>query len=515
MTLPKRLLLGGVAVVALLLAGAAVFAYVFLSGDGIKTAIESQAAAALGRPVTIGRATPSLLPRVSLDLHDVAVGGGREVVIERIELSTGIRALLRRRVEDARVSVERSSIDIPWALALVAALGAPAPATVGTSPSGAAPALTIASIGSIVVTDVALVAGKRTLLVDLRASLDGDRFIIQSMRGRSPDTTFSASGEISSLAKRTGKLAIEAEKMDLDGLLSFLVAATPAGAREAAPKAKAPAPPSDSPLDLEVAVRAASGRAQGLSFSNLSTTGRVRGSDVRLENLKMDVLGGRYEGSAAFREARGAGQYEWKGTFEGLDVPQLVTFAGAPGAMTGRLSGSVALTAAGIDPLQAMQRAQGSSRLVVADGRVPGLEIVRSVILAFGKPTGDRPAGSGESFTRLAATLAIDGMSLSTNDLSFASRDFDMNGRGHMSLATQAIDFTTNVVLSRELSAQAGRDLYRLARDGDRIVLPARITGTAAAPTVFVDVKSALGRALRNQAEDQIRGLFDRLRRKK
>ena len=140
-----------------------------------------------------------------------------------------------------------------------------------------------------------------------------------------------------------------------------------------------------------------------------------------------------------------------------------------------------------------MQRARGTARLAISDGRIPGLEIVRSVILAFGKPTGDRPGGSGEAFTRLAATLAIDGMNLST---------------------TQAVDFTTSVVLSRELSAQAGRDLYRLAREGDRVVLPARITGSVAAPTVFVDVKAALGRALRNEAEDQIRRLFDRWRKK-
>jgi hypothetical protein len=103
---------------------------------------------------------------------------------------------------------------------------------------------------------------------------------------------------------------------------------------------------------------------------------------------------------------------------------------------------------------------------------------------------------------------------VSTNDLAFASRDFDMNGQGRLSLASQAVDFTTNVVLSQELSAQAGRDLYRLAREGDRIVLPARITGTVASPTVFVDVKAALGRALRNQVQDQIRGLFDRYRKK-
>jgi hypothetical protein len=67
------------------------------------------------------------------------------------------------------------------------------------------------------------------------------------------------------------------------------------------------------------------------------------------------------------------------------------------------------------------------------------------------------------------------------------------------------------VTLSPELSAQAGRDLYRLAREGDRIVLPARITGTVTSPTVFVDVQEALGRALRNRAQDEIKSFLDRL----
>ena len=45
-------------------------------------------------------------------------------------------------------------------------------------------------------------------------------------------------------------------------------------------------------------------------------------------------------------------------------------------------------------------------------------------------------------------------------------------------------------------------------------MLPARITGSINAPNVMIDVKAALGRALRNKAEEQIKGLFDRFRRK-
>ena len=140
----------------------------------------------------------------------------------------------------------------------------------------------------------------------------------------------------------------------------------------------------------------------------------------------MEVFGGRFAGSAGFDGARRApprstsagrpepveGRYEWRGTFENLDVPALVAFAGSPGSMTGRLAGSVALAASGvepgIEPLDAMRRARGTARVVITDGRIPGLELVRSVVLAFGKPSGEVPGGSGEAFTRLAASLAID-----------------------------------------------------------------------------------------------------------
>jgi hypothetical protein len=506
----RRLIVIGLAAFVALIAGGAAAIYAFLSGDGIRTAIEAQATAALGRPVSIGRATPAFFPRVSVDLRDVVVGAKREVVVQRVLVSTGVRGLISRRVEDASVAIEHSTIDIPWAWALLDALGRSS--TPAASPAPAP--LQILSISSIALNDIALAAGPRRLVVDLRASLDGDTLAIQRMQGKSPETEFTATGSIASLAKRTGAVTIDAATLDLDGLMTFLVAATPAGARDlpAAGANAAPALPADaSSMDLQVDVRAARGRALGVALANLTTTARVRGGAVSLENLKMEVLGGRYDGSAAFVDARGVGRYEWRGEFTGLDVPQIMTFAGVSGAMTGRLSGAVAVNAAGVDPQQAMQRARGTARLTIADGRIPGLELVRSVILAFGKPTGARPAGSGEAFTRLAATVAVDGMNLSTGDLILESRDFDMNGEGRVSFVTKTVDFTTSVVLSKELSAQAGRDLYRLAREGERIVLPARITGSIASPTVTIDAKAALGRALRNKAEEQIRGLFDRL----
>jgi uncharacterized protein involved in outer membrane biogenesis len=510
---PKRVAIVAIALLVAV-AGLALAVRVLLGGDRIKAAVESQAAAALGHPVTIQAAVPRLLPRVGLDLTGIVVGAGGEVTIDRARLTTGFRALLGGRVADADISVERSRIDVRWALSL---LGALADSDAGKMTPAAPAALTVESIGTLALRDVTLVAGARTLLVDLDSSFTGgDRFVVSRIAGRSEGSNLLASGELASVARRTGTFAVDAQTLDLDGLMAFLAAATPAGARASASADAPTAPPVAAvPLQLDVTVRARQGRALGVAFSNLETTGRMRGGAVALEGLKMDAFGGRFAGSAGFDGSQREPRFDWAGSFENLDVPALVAFAGSPGSMTGRLAGTVALSATGVEPLQAIERARGTARVILTDGRVAGLDIVRTVVLAFGKPSGERPAGSGEAFTRLSASLAVGGQTLTTSDLAFASRDLDMTGGGTLSLASQAVNLRTDVMLSRELSAQAGRDLYRVAREGEGIVLPARLGGTVASPTVMVDVQAALQRAIRNRAEDEVKSLFDRLIKKR
>jgi hypothetical protein len=90
------------------------------------------------------------------------------------------------------------------------------------------------------------------------------------------------------------------------------------------------------------------------------------------------------------------------------------------------------------------------------------------------------------------------------------SRDVDMRGRGTLAVAGAIVDLKADLVLSDALSAQAGRELVRYAREGSRVVLPATITGSLASPSVSIDATAAVGRALRNTVTDKIRKLFKR-----
>ena len=134
-------------------------------------------------------------------------------------------------------------------------------------------------------------------------------------------------------------------------------------------------------------------------------------------------------------------------------------------------------------------------------------------ILAFGKPDPSKMAGRSQAFSRLGGTFTLADGVLQSSDLALDSRDVDLAGRGTLRVDGAVADVRANLTLSEALSAQAGRDLYRYAHEGSRVVLPATVTGPLDAPSVFIDLGAAARRALRNELEDQIKKAFGRLRK--
>jgi hypothetical protein len=145
---------------------------------------------------------------------------------------------------------------------------------------------------------------------------------------------------------------------------------------------------------------------------------------------------------------------------------------------------------------------------------MPGLDLVRPIVLAFGKPSGAPAEGSGSAFSKLSGSFTLSRGTLTSNNLELASRDFDLRGKGSLQLARGDVDAAATVVLSRELTAQAGTDLRRYAQDDGRVTVPATISGSMAKPRVSVDVASAAKRAIGNEVQRRVTsaigGLFKR-----
>jgi uncharacterized protein involved in outer membrane biogenesis len=499
-----------IAIVLLALAGVGLFIAVrlLLRPDSVRSAIEAQASAALGMPVKASAVSVQLWPRAGLRLADVRVGEPTQVTLRRALLSTGLWPLLSRRVEDAEVIVEDSRVDLIQLLATLDALG-----SADTSPQAegsSSPAFTIASVRTIGLRNVEVVVGERRAIVSVESSLSGDRLDIAQLSARAEGSELEATGSVESLSRRVARLDIVADPLDLDGLLELAAAFSgrpasgPSGPTRGEPMA----------IDLGAKVHAKNGRFAGMTFTDLDATIAVTPQHVTLSPLALRLFDGSVDGEITI----GLGSppdLRLAGTLNDVDVQTLAAFAGQPSAITGTLNGRMKVSGRGLDPASALQAARGTADVAIVKGRLPGLDLVRPVVLFFGHPKGAPPEGSGEAFERISATLAIDQGVIRTDNLAFESRDVDMTGTGSLTTAGGTLDVRANLILSEELSAQAGRDLVRYTREGNRVVLPATITGTVASPSVMIDEGAAVKRAIRNELERRTKSVLDKLLRRK
>ena len=197
-----------------------------------------------------------------------------------------------------------------------------------------------------------------------------------------------------------------------------------------------------------------------------------------------------------------------------IDMASVMTFAGSPGVITGRLSGQIDLAGTGVDAASVLQSAKGTSRVDITNGTVKNLGLVPTIVIAGSGRSGATPQSTDgsrdEPFSRLGATLAVLAGDANTSDLRFESNDLLLSASGYFRLDGSVIDLRGQAQLSDALAARAGRDLVRYTQEQGRPTLPVTITGSADAPQVSVDMAGVLRRAITNRATEEVQGTIKR-----
>jgi hypothetical protein len=500
-----------------LLAAVAIYVSVrvALGADPVRTSVENQLAARLGQPVHIASAGAAVFPRIGLELRDVTIGSPPIIQVGRARVVTGLRALFSRTIADAELVVSKGRIELPAALSLMPAAAAEASAPPST------PAFTLTSIRVISFRDVELIAGGRSVSVDLDSSIDGDRLDITSLTAHAKKTRIDAHGAFTSLSRVEGRLDAKSARLDLDELIAIASAMTATRAAGPAPqpvRARTPAPstPPPAPMHLTIAITAASGQFAAYTFRNLSSSLDLIPGRVVLSPLSVSSFGGSFRGRLQAATGGDVPELRLTGRIDALDVAEVLKASGSPGGgLTGRLAGTVSLAADGADADTVLRGAHGTIDAAISNGSMPNLDMVRTIVLAFGKPSGAPPRRSGSAFSRLGGAFALARGVVTSENLAMDSRDFDMRGRGTVRLATGEVAARADVILSKELTAQAGTDLRRYAQQDGRIVLPATIGGTLEHPAVSIDIAAATSRAVENELKRRASSWLEGLMKKK
>jgi len=498
----RKLLLAIVLLLLVLAGGVYFFADRMLASDLVRTELEEQLTARLGQPVHIKSLAASVFPRVAVHLQDVTIGEPPSLRLGDVKLVTGLRGLISRTIVDGQIVVSNGRVTLPLPFAPGGASAS------SSSPSGSG--FTIASIKTITLRDLAVAAGAQTVQVDLDASVDGDRLAISRLLLRGKRTSIDASGALTSIARLQGTIEANSKSLDLDEVIAMASAFTAAG-----PQAPSPAPTKAAdltPMHIVAKIAAASGQFDAYTFHDLSSTIDLVPGRVVLSPLSVGAFEGTFRGKLEVDSTRRVPRLQLNGRLDGFDVPALLKASGSAQGITGKLGGTIALTADGADAAAITRNARGTVAAVISDGEIEHLDMVRTVVLAFGKPSGAPAEGSGSAFSRLGGTFTLANSTVSSDNVALASRDFDMNGDVTLRLDSGALNGRGDVTLSEELTAQSGTDLRRYAQQDGRVIVPVTVNGALSKPVVFVDVAAAAKRAFANElqrrAKDFLGGLF-------
>ncbi|HET9567228.1 MAG TPA: AsmA-like C-terminal region-containing protein [Vicinamibacterales bacterium] len=469
--------------------------YWFFSGDGMRRALEQQATAWLGQPVRIKAARGQLFPRPGIGLSGVEVGEPVRLTLSSVDLSTDLQALLNRRIEDARVVISDSTIQMPLPFAIPEQDGSSKDEAVTQS------AVRVISVREISLRDIHIRSRGREVRVSADSSLNGNHLTLSRFTADSGSTSLQVKGEAELEPRVDAKLQATANKIDIDELLAIAEAFTP---ERRAARRDSPSPP----MKVVAQLKADTATAAGVQVTQFTTNMSLDDDRFSMSPMTFGLFGGSYEGSLTGRLGESM-SVTLKSRLKGLNVAQLAAFGGSPDTITGTLSGEGTFSARGADMAAVLSSANGRGSASIVDGTIKRLNLVRTVVLFFGRPAPETAAAT-DQFERIDASFSLANQILRADSFSMHSRDADLRGSVTLNLETSALDGTIDMILSEELSAQAGTDLARYTQEGSRVVLPASMGGTLEQPRITINAAAALKRGITNEIGRRLRELFGR-----
>ena len=194
--------------------------------------------------------------------------------------------------------------------------------------------LEIVSVDEIVLSDVEITSGGRTLHGDVELVPQGKGVLLRRVVLAADDTTIDVTGQITDLSGPAGELAIKAGKLDFNRLLAFVSdfagSAGLSGPAAGTPAAPARAPAAPSAMNMAVSLTADSATMGDLALEKLNGKARVTAEAITLEPASFGVFGGTYEGNLTLTLGSTT-DFRLNATVSGIDMAAVTRFAGQPG----------------------------------------------------------------------------------------------------------------------------------------------------------------------------------------
>ena len=328
------------------------------------------------------------------------------------------------------------------------------------------------------------------------------------------DTTFKGKLSLASDAAATINVDLAADAIDLD---RYMAAAddTASADEESAPV--------EIPVDLIRSLSIHGGitfddvTLSGMKFSDLTLGIHAANGNMRLHPISAKFFGGKYEGDVRIDVRGDRPVLSVNESISNVDLGAFAVAVFEQENITGRINGSFKLTGRGHDLADIQRNLHGSMSMELLDGTWEGTdvwyELRRARALYKKEPAPEQELPARTRFSIVKASGPVRGGVFHNDDLLVELPFMRITGKGSVDLAAATVDYRMSArVLDRPEFAQGATE--KELQEFTEAVIPLKIKGPLADPSIKPDVKKMLRKQgkdeARDRVEDALKDLFRR-----
>jgi len=342
------------------------------------------------------------------------------------------------------------------------------------------------------------------VIVDATASMRPEAIVLSNLVLVVDDTRFQGSLSLAGDAAGTISFELVGDSMNLDRYMA------PA---EEGTDADADAIPIEIPADL---IRSLNFRGNltleeatlsGMEFTAVELGLNAAAGDLRLHPISADFFGGKYQGDVRINASSGSPVLSVNENISEVDLGSLAVAMFDQENITGSINGSFQLSGRG-DDLAAIQRSlNGNMSMELIDGTWEGTdvwyELRRARALYKQEPAPDPELPARTRFSTVRATgLVTDGV-FHNDDLLAELPFMQLTGKGDVDFAAAEVDYRLTARILERPEFVEGASEEEL-EEFTEAVIPLRITGSLAEPSIRPDIEEALKEEVKKEVKKQL-----------
>jgi AsmA protein len=261
------------------------------------------------------------------------------------------------------------------------------------------------------------------------------------------------------------------------------------------------------------ALRIGSLKASGVKASNVRLEIKASGGRIDVSPLAANLYQGNMSGALAINAAQATPTFAVKQNLNGVSIGPLLRDLADQNMLEGRGNVMLDVTTQG-NTVTALKKAlNGSAAVKLADGELKGIDIagtIRNAKAKLGALKGEQTQQSDTrqktDFSELSATFNIRNSIARNNDLSMKSPLLRVGGEGDINIAGDSLNYLVKATIVGTSKGQGGRGVDDLKG----ITVPVRVSGPMAAPSYMLDFNALATEAVKQKAEEVIRGQLEK-----